>query len=266
MKKRIPFSVVTILVLVFAQIAITSSDLSSYDVMADVNRDRIVDAEDLARLGNAYGSSLVLPSEPAKTVVTVLSFDRVPPEVENARVAIIDPEMLCDAENVTYTDSSGIATFELSPSKNYTAIAWSGSAYNYANFTTDSFSEASVPISLGEPSLPPIRSLPQGWIVVTILDNETRLPYYDPNLMGYFRVDRLECTWPVGDIWSWENIFDTFISGGVYVLPINFSNLHEPCSARGITFWDSTTGRPVSSGVYSPNEHGCANVILYATP
>jgi len=254
------------LVLVFTQLAVTTSSESSYDIMADVNRDRIVDVNDLARLGNAYGSSLVLSSEPNKTVVTVLSFDKEPPEVENSTVAIIDTEAFTewfgDAIDVEYTNSSGIVAFELDSNKNYTAIAWCGSAYNYANYTTNSFGEASVLILLGEPSLPPIRVLPKGWITITLVNNETgTLHFKGAMAMGIERIVRFDE--PEHSFIS-ENVAWLITDGGVIVVPPD-KPCNEPHSRWGL-WLIYPTGEFVGFNVYSPNENGCANVIFYVTP
>jgi len=252
-----------ILALASIQIVETSFDASSYDLMADVNRDRVVDVNDLSRLGKAYGSSLVLPSITNKMVATVLSFDKEPPEVENARVAIIDPEVYKDAVDVAHTNSSGIATFDLSSNKNYTAIAWSGSAYNYANFTTNSLGEASVVVLLGEPSIPQTHELPEGWVVVSILDNDTGLPWIPAFNQGVLVTYSLTYN-STGD-WSGEEYSYEFLSIGMYVLPVSSLHLHEPLSKWGIGIWDSV-GIHWGSCVYSPNEDGCANIVVYAWP
>jgi len=265
MKKHIICLVGLIAILVSTQVALTTSDLSSYDLMADFNRDRIVDAEDLARLCNAYGSRLVLPSEPNKTVVTVLSFDKDPPEVENARVAIVDPNTLDNQVNnpinVKHANSSGIATFELDSSKNYTAIAWSGSAYNYNNFTTNSLGEASVLILLGEPSLPPIRALLQGWVVVTVLENETGT-IVSPGIDFALLIYRIEFC---GDSFVSEYDYHVFNKGGIVVIPPNLL-FSKPYSRWGLVLMDQTGVIWKGCSVYSPDEEGCANVILYVTP
>ena len=267
--KKIELSLVgLIVVLVFTQIVVTSSDVSSYDFMADVNRDGIVDVNDLAELGEAYGSSLVLPSELGKTVMTVLSFDKQPPEVENARVAIVDPNALDNQRNnpinVTCTNSSGIATFELSSNKNYTAIAWSGSAYNYANFTTNSLGEASVLVLLDEPSLPPIRSLPQGWIVVTFIDNETG-SLSEPGTLGILIVDYLNYSimggWATGGHAYQEKRY-----GAIYVIPPE-NPANKPHSTYGLYVIHMIEDPDlIGYSVYSPDENGCANVIVYVNP
>jgi len=264
MKKHIICLVGLIAILVSTQVALTTSDLSSYDLMADFNRDRIVDADDLARLCNAYGSSLVLPSEPNKTVVTVLSFDKDPPEVENATVAIIDTgvftEWFGDAVDVKYTNSSGIATFELDCNNNYTTIAWSTSAYNYANFTTNSYGEASVLILLGEPSLPPIRELPKGWIVITLVNNETGILHFK----GAMAVEQIVRFDEAEHSFISENVAWLITDGGVIVVPPD-KPCNEPHSTWGL-WLIYPTGEFVGFSVYSPNENRSANVIFLVTP
>lgn len=253
-----------ILVSSYFQIDVTGSDSSSYDIMTDINRDRTIDVNDLNRLGRAYGSNLVLPSEPGKTVVTVLSFDREPPEVENARVAAVDPDLLYhqveNPINVTYTNSSGIATFDLSPSNNYTAIAWSGSAYNYVNFTKNLQGDASVLILLGEPSMPPLHALPQGWIVITFIDNTTGSLYFYEMAMIYYDLE-----WVGGSSgWSAELVMITYAHGGVFVTP-PYSPINQPYSRMGLGVVDRH-GDIAGCSVYSPDKDGCANVVVYVTP
>jgi len=55
----------------------------------------------------------------------------------------MNPEYYYQAVQVEYTNSAGIANFTLNPNSNYTAIAWSKTTYNHANFTTNSLGEAS---------------------------------------------------------------------------------------------------------------------------
>lgn len=247
---------------------VAENGIGPYDLMADVNRDGTVDILDLTQVGQAYGSNLTLAHEVNRTVVTVLSFDRNPPEVENARVAIFDPETFLsyygDAAAVNYTNSLGIATFDLDADKNYIAIAWSGSAYNYANFTTNSFGEACVLILLGELSLPPIRALPKGWVTVTLLDNETHeLQFKGEYLLsvdyitGYEMVEgeRRFILERIALLWS---------EGGILALPPDLQ-LNGPHSKWGLVLWYGD-GTIVSLGTYSPDEIGCANVVLYVAP
>ena len=258
MKKTKLCLVGLIFVLAFTQITVTGSDVSSYDFMADVNRDGIVDVNDLAELGEAYGSSLVLPSENNRTVVIVVSFDKEPPEVENARVAIVDPNALDNQRdnpiNVTHTNSSGIATFELGNNKNYTAIAWSGSAYNYANFTTNTSGEASILILLGEPLLP------LGWIVVTLLDNTTGSFYCETMRAQVHRIEFSQSSYRF-----FSEVDSTFNHyGGVFVIPPNLG-FNEPYSKWRLWIFNinaETMGTPI----YSPDENGCANVVVYVNP
>jgi hypothetical protein len=273
MKKIGLFLAGLVLIVSFAQMAVTISD-SSYDRMADVNRDRTVDVNDLSRLGKAYGSNLILPTEPSKTVVTVLSFDQDPPEVENAKVAVIDAEMPYpfppEVNNVTYTDSSGIAAFDLSSNKNYTAIAWSSQAHNYANFTTNSQGEASILITLGEPSIPPIRSLPQGWIVVTLLDNETGSLVFGWDISPYDDFAVVICSIGLNltnHRFSSQKVRNLYTLGGVFLIPPSWSgwSFNEPFSKWGLWLVDSVNGYSLGSCVYSPDENGCANAVIYAT-
>lgn len=256
-----------IIVVVFTQVVVTSSDVPSYDLMADVNRDSVVDVNDLARLGRVYGSSLVLPSIPNKTVVTVLSFDKEPPEVENATIVIFDPELFSEwygfPIDVQHANSSGIATFELGLNKNYTALAWKGSSYNFANLTTNSLGEASVLILLGEPVLPPIKALPNGWVVVTVLEEGTSALYSE-----VFGVMFYNLTWnglggPVG-IWSGEEVLSLASEDSVFVL-LSDLRTNKPFSRIGLGCFDEQ-GRTIGDSVYSPDENGCANVVVYVTP
>lgn len=253
------------------QIALSSSDPASYDVMADVNRDRTVDIYDLNRLGRAYGSNLDLPSEPGKVVVTVLSFDKEPPEVENTRVAAVGPELLGNQIenpiNVTYTNSSGIATFDLSPSKNYTAIAWSGSAYNSANFTTNPLGEATLLILLRESSVPPIRALPDGWVTVTLLDNETGSLVFGWDIspgndfvMGIYGMQFSQAE----NRFVSQRIRNLYTIGGVVLIPPSWS-FNKPFSKWGLALRDDVNGWFLGSCIYSPDENGCANAILFVT-
>lgn len=269
MKKSILSSVVLILVLVCMQIAVTSSDVSSYDIMADVNRDGMIDASDLARLGTAYGSRLILPSEPNKTVVTVLSFGEESPEVENARVAIFDLSIVeWRAIAINSTDSSGVTTFELSASTDYTAVAWSnnGLAYNFANFSTDSTGEACVLILLGEPLLPPIRALPQGWVVITLLQNGTN-NLYTPSEWVKVYLDKLG--WNPNDGWH-ANLTSGFLTRGAVSkvrpegLPTN-PYVNKPYIGIGVTVRDLEL-QLLGVSAYSSDMNGCANVIVYVTP
>lgn len=265
MKKGFAVLLCLFLLLVLVPKAVTNPDDSTYDPMADVNRDGIVDIHDLNRLGEAYGSSLVLPSEPSKTVVTVLSFDKEPPEVENARVAIIDPEVYKEAVDVKYTNSSGIVTFDLTPNMNYTAIAWSDSAYNYANFTTNSLNEASVMILLGEPSLPPIRSLPKEWIVVTVIDNETGSVFFTAEFcLVAYQMDHVEFDYPPPYTHFVYNYTNKGVFGyiGVMVIPPDWQ-FNEPHSLWALVHFHSVWGYIGCYGSYSPDANGCANVIVY---
>lgn len=154
------------LVVVLVPIAITNPDISTYDPMADVNRDGIVDVNDLSRLGQAYGSTGLAYQE-NKTVITV--FNETGP-IENARVAVFSIAGYEDVgenpKNISYTDSFGIADFTLDANANYTVIVWSGADYNYADFTTNLVGEASVSILIGKGT----KHLPTCWVTVSIIN------------------------------------------------------------------------------------------------
>jgi len=230
----------------------------------DLNRDGTVDILDLTQVGQAYGSNLTLAQETNKTVVTVLSFDKSPPEVENARVAIVDPTTIDDQNDnpipVGFTNSSGIVVFRLGPNKNYTAVAWGETNYNYANFTTNSLGEASILIILGEPTNP-IKYLPSGWVMITLLDNETGQINHE--LLG---IIVQEFAWNLtGHTWYWIATRDGFTGTFGVVLLRTWCLVNKPHSNMGIYVIDPY-GNDRGSCVYSPDENGCANVILYVTP
>lgn len=154
-------------------LAVAEDNIGPYNRAADVNGDSVVDILDLTAVGQAYGSNYTLASEANRTVVTVLSFAKNPPEIEMAVVAIPiaywHPYPL-----VSVTNSSGTAVFELSSNTTYTAYAFYDDAYNYANFTTNFRGEASVLVVLGLSSCPVIRNLPPRTLVFAFRDNVTR--------------------------------------------------------------------------------------------
>jgi hypothetical protein len=158
-----------ILVVSFARIAVTGSD-SSYDPMADVNRDGLVDVNDLQRLGHAYGST-GLAHQPGKTVISV--WNETAP-IENARVAIFRGGEIPD--HIGYTDSDGIANFTLSPNTDYTVIAWNNADYNHASFTTNLSGEGSLSVFLESGR----KNLPSDWVVVTVMNRTTNIPTVVP--------------------------------------------------------------------------------------
>jgi len=95
MKKNIPFSLVTILVLVYTQIAVTSSDVSSYDPMADVNRDGIVDANDLYRLGQACMHAPESSSSPSSFI------DHLPFTINKTGVYCVVEDLTVNGDGIT---------------------------------------------------------------------------------------------------------------------------------------------------------------------
>ena len=65
-----------------------AQSIMPYNPSADVNKDEVVDILDLTEVGQAFGSNYSLRTEENRTVVTVLSFARDPPEIEGALVTL----------------------------------------------------------------------------------------------------------------------------------------------------------------------------------
>lgn len=262
------FSVLASIVLGFVLLSSTfigmTTSSATYNPVSDVDKDWDVDIFDIVKVAGAYGSKYTFVTPEAnETIITVLSLGESPPEVGNARVTVIDPAFSAgwDAVVVDYTDLSGIVRFELSPNKNYTAIAWSGSAYNYVNFTTNLLGEASVLILLGEMPTPVIRQLPTGWVVVTLM-NETG--FVSPVDEFGLIVQRLELD-PLTHNWLYmEEICSGTTSKGVLALRTSLP-VNVPHSNRGIFLIDQY-GNHRGSCVYTPDENNCANIILFVTP
>jgi hypothetical protein len=150
----------------------------TYNPSADVNHDGTVDIQDLATVGQAYGTNLTLPYQTNKTVITVLSYqngDNSP--VQNAMVKVYLTFTGTSLGLSCATNSSGIAIFDLKANTNYTALVWSSdlSSYNYANFTTNSAGEASEIIWLGNQEDSPniIQTLPDGWFIALFVNRTT---------------------------------------------------------------------------------------------
>jgi len=242
------------LALMLVPIAMTNPDISTYDPMADVNRDGIVDVNDLSRLGQAYGSTQTVPAQSNQTVVYVYQLESDPSEVENARVAIIDPDYYYQAVQVGYTNSCGLVTFTLDPISNYTAIAWSKTTYSYSNFTTNEFGEASVAIQLGYPHLPP------NWVVVTYINKTSGgLALWDNVL---FASRELVYVYP-GDFWELEAGVSIIVGSFLGVLIVGpWTPDHPPEAGKSydvVAFYEG----PLASLVYTPDENGNANVVTY---
>lgn len=186
MKKNLTKKVVSIglmCLFIAMSFAIAEDSIGPYNPIADVNRDGRIDILDLVEVGQAYGAEYIPITQPNKTTVTVLSFENNNFSfAENALVAVF-PQGSGMEGQWKYTNSSGTVAFDLSTNSSYIAIAWDStrSSYNYANFTTNSKGEASMIIWLNYfPEASPIRSIPRGWILMTILDNNTGEPYtYD---------------------------------------------------------------------------------------
>lgn len=272
MKKAIVILVSLCLVLTLLPEAITGPDTSSYDPMADVNRDGIIDVNDLYRVGQAYGSVQAVPFQSNKTVVYVYQLEADPPEVENARVAIIDLDVCTQysfrVEYIEYTDSVGLVNFTLQSTKNYTAIAWSDTTYNYANFTTNEFGEASIAIILGYPKLPP------NWVAITVLNETGGLVITNE---PYFRMDRLvhkgvweDYTDPYSYKRAWvkealmgECIVEPLFHGIVIFGPWSLQDSLEPDKSYGV--WGIyAIGGDLATPVFTLDANCTANVVCKA--
>jgi hypothetical protein len=237
-------------------LVVAQGNIGLYDRAADINGDGIVDIMDLTQVGQAYGSNYTLRSEANRTVVTVLSFDKDPPEVEGARVAVFvnEPPRL-NSLDARYTNSSGIAVFELSPNTSYMAVGWNGSSYNYVDFHTDLFGEASVMILLGEPANPSIRKLPANYIFVTVLNRTTGLFHY---VSGYANVivERLWYTYPEG----WQ----TYVFGDLpLTLPVFRFRDNQLVGNTGHGIIVRCQGQAIGSSTFQTDDDASANVIVY---
>lgn len=256
MKKAIVVLLSLVIVLVLVPTASTNPDNSTYDPMADVNRDGVIDIYDLARLGKAYGTTQTVPTIPNQTVVYVYQIEKDPAEVENARVAIIDPDYCYQAVQVNYTNSSGLVNFTLNPNSNYMAIAWSNATYNNANFTTNEYGEASVIIQLGYPHLP------ANWATITIVNRTTRELWSVPSLGAVvgqlvynITEDAAKPSW--GPSIAFNNFKGVFVVGPWHpTLPMT-----DPGKSYIVVFGAQVW--PEATTVYTPDENGTANVITY---
>jgi hypothetical protein len=253
MNKIILGMISLIFVLLFAQVAETSTSGPQYDLRADSNRDGVIDVLDLARLGNAYGSIHSPVYQPNKTIVQVLSLESDPAEVENARVAIIDPNSMYQAVQVGYTNLSGLVDFTLNTNANYTAIAWSSSTYNYANFTTNAYGEASISMRLSYPHLPP------NLVPITFV-NTTSGALVETSPFVVARVSEL----------VWDSTRQVYVPSYAYSFGV--------APFKGILiFWPPATtpsrnyivtlmnmyGIVIGRAAYTPDENGNANVVVY---
>jgi hypothetical protein len=257
MKRAAAIILSLFLLLVFVPRAVMNPDGSSYDPMCDVNRDKTIDVYDLNRLGKAYGSTQTIPTQPGKTTIYVYQLETDPPQIENARIAIIDPEYYYQAVQVGYTNSSGIVNFSLNPNSNYTAIAWSQSTYNYGNFTTNESGEASMAIQMGCPCLPP------RWVTITYINRTSGGLMMWQDVL-YFAVRELAYIYP-GDFWQPTEgggvsiVFENF--KGVFVIgPWSPNYPFEAGESYGVvTFYTEI----LTNSVYTTDENSSANMVTY---
>jgi len=80
--------VLSLLCLFIAISLAQAQSIMSYNPSADVNKDEVVDISNLTEVGQAFGSNYSLRTEENRTVVTLLSFARDPPEIEGALVTL----------------------------------------------------------------------------------------------------------------------------------------------------------------------------------
>lgn len=228
---------------------VAENSVEPYNPIVDVNRDGTVDILDLVEVGQAYGSNFTPPTHPNQTVVYVYQLETHPPEVQNARVAIIDPDYYYQAVQVEYTNSSGLANFTLNPNSNYTAVTWSYATYNFADFTTNEFGEASVTIQLGYPHLP------HNWLVLTVI-NVTSGALIHENLDLLL----LELEYN-SDVNEWTVIYTAIrvVSLGVSVFTPH-SGILETGHWVAMAY---RAGEILSEAGFSPNENGSAFVVIY---
>lgn len=240
------------LALMLVPIAITNPDISTYEPMADVNRDGIVDANDLSRLGQAYGSTGLVYQE-NKAVITV--YNETSP-IENARIAIFGDISAQIPDQIGYTNLSGTASFTLNPNTFYVAVVWSGSNYNYANFTTNSLGEASLSMPLEKST----KHLPPLWVVISIV-NKTSGALVSGNEFHSVGWKITECEWQgkfIGDL-STEAYLGTGYNG--ITIGLTSLGLTEPNSLWGFQCGTDVTAYGFS--VSALDQNGTANVVIY---
>lgn len=180
--------------------------------------------------------------------------------VENARVAVVDPNFGYPGYQAVQTKcsgSDGLTNFTLVPNKNYTAIAWSKTTHNYANFTTNSFGEASVAIKLGYPQLPP------HWVTITLLNTSSGEFWFETGALATV----LELVWTyVPEVhryfYNWTRVWECLVEpfNGVFII------FGQEATGPGKPYWVAIieeTGDSLGDYAYTPDENGNANVVAY---
>jgi len=243
-------------------LVVAQDNIGSYDRAADVNGDGIVDILDLTQVGQAYGSNYTLGSEVNKTVVTVVSFVKEPPEIQDALV-VINPGEYASA---AITNSSGVAVFDLLANSSYTAYAWSGGACNNVGFSTNSWGEASVLITLGEPLMPMIRNTPQGKVLLTFRNNVTSA-FYLQNQMFWLQIYRWDprvdgSTWSVdSDDVMW---FGPVYSPACAIGPVGLGQRLAPNRAYVFICWLDMGGNTmVGTGAFQIGDECRADATIF---
>jgi len=259
MKKIFTIMLCLFLLLVLVPRAVMNLDGSSYDPMADVNRDKTIDAYDLNRLGRAYGSTQTIPTQPGKTTIYVYQLETDPPQIENARVAIIDPSYDYQAVQVGYTNSQGLVNFTLNPNSNFTAIAWSQTTYSYANFTTNEFGEASIAVQLG------YSHLPHNWVAITFLNRTSGALVFWAN--AKFSICEIAFNWEPTHGWYWVDSVggDTLYDfEGIFIGRPSGPPHHpfESGNSYGV-YVINVYGDLLADPVFTLDENGNANIVTY---
>jgi len=228
---------------------VAENSVEPYNPIVDVNRDGTVDILDLVEVGQAYGSNFTLPTHPNQTLVYVYQVEKYPAEVQNARVAIVDPNDNYQVVQVEYTNSTGFANFTLNSHSNYTALAWNNTTYSYVDFTTNESGKASVVIQLGYPHLP------HSWVVLTVI-NATSGALIHENLD--LLLLELEYNSDTSE-WAVINSAISPVSLGVSVLK-PYSWILETGHWVAMAY---RAGVVLSEAGFSPNENGSAFVVIY---
>jgi len=229
---------------------VAEDSIGPYNPIADVNKDGVVDILDMVEVGQAYGSTSLI-SIPNQTVITV--FNETSP-IKNARVAIFSGGSTPD--KIGYTDASGIANFTLNPNTNYTTVVWSGAAYNYASFTSNSFGEASESITLESTT----KHLPAQWVVVSIVNQSTgELVAIGETIAT--KLTRVEV--PEGEfrfIGTWSDSIALLTNVNGISIGMTLYGYSEPNSSWGFTVWNPY--EIVAFAACSLDENGTANVVI----
>lgn len=267
---------------------VAQESIGPYNPIADVNKDGKIDILDLVEVGQLYGSTYAPTTQPNRTSVTVLlhaaNLSCVP--VANALVVVYFnhsfTSSLFEGDGLWgYTNSSGMVDFELSRNTGFVAIAWNDdrSMYNYATFTTNPSGEASVTVWLNHLASPcaqpdPSRTIPEGWIVIIIFDNNTGRPYTHATEQGRFLGLKFKefalnynMTLFVGAMWWIAGSYTGVYAFNATLLKEQYGGWYggmTPLTSNVIGVWDFSFGDfntpPAANVTYCTDEH-CSALI-----